>query len=307
VLADLLHDMLGINHPESHKAMVRIEDVNAWTTVSSMKTLTDYFYSKKIPFSIATIPYFTDALGIYNNRVPLNIPLSQASNLKRALNYALPRGGEIVMHGYTHQYGRLRNPYTAISGDDYEMWNIVANAPVAEDSTSWVLGRLEAGLDELGNNGYTAVAWEMPHYQGSATAYRAVPRLFPTTYQRVVYYTADKPNFSASVARDMAAGQFFPYPIQKDYYGQRILPENLGNFEYDLSAFDPTSNFVYTWQDILTNAQYAMTVRDGFGSFFFHPFLLEPEYKLTAMNDLKKLVDAMTKLGYVWVAPSALR
>lgn len=307
VLADLLHDMLGIDHPVSHKAMIRLEDVSAWTTASSMKTLTDYLYSQRIPFSIATIPYFTDALGLYNNGIPVNIPLSQAGELKQALNYALPRGAEVVMHGYTHQYGKQRNPYTAISGDDYEMWNIATNSPVAEDSPNWVLGRLQAGLGELRNNGYTPVAWEMPHYQGSATAYRTVPQLFSTTYQRVVYYTADKPNFTSSVGRDIAAGQFFPYVVQKDHYGERILPENLGNFEYDLSAFDPTSNVVYTWQDILTNAEYALTIRDGFGSFFFHPFLLEPIYKLPALEDLKKLVDGMTKLGYTWVAPSAVR
>jgi uncharacterized protein YdaL len=306
VLADLMHDMLGIDHAESHKAMIRLEDVNAWTTVSSMKTLTDYLYGKKIPFSIATIPHFTDALGLYNNGVPLTIPLSQATNLKRELNYALPRGGEVVMHGYTHQYGSLRNPYTGVSGDDYEMWNIVANSPVAEDSPAWALGRLQAGLGELQDNGYTPVAWEMPHYQGSASAYRVTPQLFPTTYQRVVYYTADKPNFTAAVAHDVALGQFFPYVIGTDYYGQRVVPENLGNFEYMLPN-DPTAKVVYTWQDILTNAQYALTVRDGFGSFFFHPFLLEPEYNLPAMSDLNQLINGMTQLGYTWVTPSMVK
>ncbi|MDB5958127.1 DUF2334 domain-containing protein [Ramlibacter sp.] len=306
VLADLLHDMLGSPAAESHKAMIRLEDVNAWTSVASMKTLTDYLHVKAIPFSIATIPHFTDALGIYNNGVPLTIPLSQASNLKKELNYALARGGEVVMHGYTHQYAALRNPYDAVSGDDYEMWNIVANSPVAEDSQAWALGRLRAGLTELQSNGYTPVAWEMPHYQGSAAAYRATPQVFPTTYQRVVYYTSDTPNFTAAVGPDMAVGQFYPYIINQDYYGQRVLPENLGNFEYALPG-DPTANVVYTGKDILTNAQYALTVRDGFGSFFFHPFLLEPAYGLPALADLKALVTAMTKLGYTWVAPSGLR
>jgi uncharacterized protein YdaL len=286
--------------------MIRLEDVNAWTSVTSMNTLTNYLYGKKIPFSIATIPHFMDALGIYNNGVPLTIPLSQATNLKRELNYALPRGGEVVMHGYTHQYGNLRNPYDAVSGDDYEMWNIVANSPVAEDSPAWALGRLRAGLNELTSNGYTPLAWEMPHYQGSATDYRVTPQVFPTTYQRVVYYTSDVPNFTAAVGPDLAVGQFYPYIIAHDYYGQRVLPENLGNFEYALPG-DPTANTVYTWQDILTNAQYAMTVRDGFASFFFHPFLLEPEYQLPALADLKSLVDAVNKLGYTWVAPSGLR
>lgn len=307
VLADLLHDMLGIQHPESHKAMVRLEDVGALVTVSSMKTLTDYLYSKQIPFSIAVIPRYVDALGTYNGGVAQQVPLSQAANLKRSLDYAIPRGAEIVMHGYTHQYGTLRNPHTAVSGDDYEFWNIVRNSPVDEDSTAWVLGRLNAGLTELHANGYNPIAWETPHYHASALSSRAAPTVFGTTYQRVVYFTADQPNFNLATGKDFAVGQIFPYVVHKDYYGQRILPENLGNIEYDISSIDPTSNFNYTWQDIHINAQYALTVRDGFASFFFHPFWLEPTLGVPGFSDFKKLVDAISQLGFTWVAPSTVQ
>lgn len=307
VLADLLHDMLGVNHAESHQALVRLEDVGALVSVSAMRTLTDYLYTRKIPFSIAMIPRYVDALGVYNGGVPQTVPLSQASNLKRAVNYALTRGGEVVMHGYTHQYSNLRNPHTGVSGDDYEFWNIVDNAPVAEDSTAWALGRLNAGLSELASNGYKPVAWEMPHYHGSALASKAAPQLFPTAYQRVVYFTADKPNFSPAPNKDFGVGQVFPYVIKKDYYGQRILPESLGNIEYDISAIDPTSNFNYTWQDIVTNAEYVKTVRDGFASFFFHPFWLEPELGTPGYQDFQKAITGITNLGYTWIAPSKVQ
>jgi uncharacterized protein YdaL len=307
VLTDLLHDMLGSNHAENHKAMVRLEDVGAMVTVESMKTLTDYLYGKKIPFSVAAIPYYVDALGVYNGGVPLSVPMSQASNLKRSLDYAVARGAEIVMHGYTHQYAKMRNPHTGVSGDDYEFWNIVANSPVAEDSTSWVLGRLNAGLSELRNNGYQPVAWEAPHYHASALSSRAAPLAFNSTYQRVVYFTADKPNFFAATGKDFSVGQIFPYVIKKDYYGQRILPENLGNIEYDISSVDPTSNFNYTWQDLYTNAQYALTVRDGFASFFFHPFWLEPSLNVPGFQDFKSLVEGVSQLGFTWVAPSKVQ
>lgn len=307
VITDLLHDMLGINHAESHKALVRLEDVGAMVSVSAMKTLTDYLRGKKIPFSIATIPHYVDALGAYNGGVPMTVPLSEAANLKRALNYAIPRGAEIVMHGYTHQYGKMKNPHTGVSGDDYEFWNIVTNSPVAEDSTEWALGRLNAGLNELISNGYQPIAWEAPHYHSSGLAAKAAPQLFRKTYQRVVYHTADKPNLNASVGKDFSVGQFYPYVIQKDYYGQQILPENLGNIEYDISTIDPTSNFNYTWQDLYLNAQYALTVRDGFASFFFHPFWLEPSLGTPGFADFKKLVEGITKLGFTWVAPGKVQ
>ncbi|NML45225.1 DUF2334 domain-containing protein [Ramlibacter sp. G-1-2-2] len=308
VFADLLHDMLGIQHAESHRAMVRLEDVGALVSVDSMKKLSDYLAGRHVPFSVATIPHYVDALGAYNGGTPQTIPLSQATNLKKSLDYALRKGGEIVMHGYTHQYGTMRNPNTGVSGDDYEFWNIVDNVPVPEDSTSWALGRLNSGLAELRANGYNNVqAWEMPHYQGSALSNKAVPQLFTTTYQRVVYYTADKPDFYAAVAKDFAVGQIFPYIVSKDYYGQRILPESLGNIEYDIHTIDPTSNYNYTADDILANAKYALAVRDGFASYFFHPFWLEPDLGVPGFEDFKKTVEGITQLGFTWVAPSALR
>ena len=307
VLTDLLHDMLGVNHAQSHQALVRLEDVGAMVSVSAMKTLTNYLYGKKIPFSIATIPRYVDALGVYNGNIPQTVPLSQATNLKTSLNYALARGGEVVMHGYTHQYSNMRNKYTGVSGDDYEFWNIVANSPVAEDSTAWALGRLNAGKTELTSNGYTPVAWETPHYHASALASKAMPQVFPTTYQRVVYFTADQPNFNAAINKDFGVGQIFPYVIKKDHYGQRIIPENLGNIEYDISAIDPTSNFNYTWQDIVTNAEYGKTVRDGFASFFFHPFWLEPAVGVPGYADFQSTITGITNLGYTWVAPSKVQ
>ena len=304
VFSDLLHDILGINHPESHKALVRLEDVGALVSVQAMKTLTDYLYGKKVPFSVATIPYYVDSLGAYNGGVAQYVPLAQATNLKKALNYAKARGGEIVMHGYTHQYGKMKNPHTGVSGDDYEFWNIVTNQPVAEDSTSWVLGRLNAGLKDLIDNGYSPVAWEAPHYHGSALSSKAASTVFQTTYQRVVYFTADKPNYNAAVSKDFGVGQIFPYVIKKDYYGQRVIPESLGNIEYDIRAIDPTSNYNYTWQTIVGNAEYALTVRDGYASFFFHPFWLEPEVGVPGFADFQKLIDGITQLGYTWIAPS---
>lgn len=309
VLTDLLHDMLAVNHAESHQALVRLEDVGAMVSVSAMKRLTDYLYTRKIPFSIAMIPRYVDALGIYNGGVPQTVPLSQASNLKKAINYALPRGAEVVMHGYTHQYSNMRDPHTGVSGDDYEFWNIVANSPVAEDSTAWAQDRVTKGKAELSSNGYTPIAWETPHYHASGLASKvfAQPANFSTTYQRVVYFTADKPSFGAAPNKDFGVGQVYPYVIKSDIYGQRIIPENLGNIEYDIRAIDPTSNFNYTWQDIVTNAEYAKTVRDGFASFFFHPFWLEPEINVPGFKDFQSAMTGITNLGYTWVAPSKVQ
>ncbi len=307
VICDLLHDILGVNTPESRKALVRLEDVSAITSQSNMKALTDYLKGKNIPFSIAVIPFYRDPLGAYNGGVSQEIRLGQATALRNSLNYALQRGGKIVMHGYTHQYGNVKNIHTGVSGDDFEFWNAVNNTPVAEDSTAWAGQRLDRGKLELRAYGYTPFAWEAPHYQSSPKSIKAVPSRFNTTYQRVVYYTSDTPNLTATNdTRDFAVGQFFPYVINKDYYGQRVLPENLGNIEYNICEQDPSSCFDYTWQDLYTNAQHALLVRDGFASFFFHPFWLEPELGLPGLNDLKSLVDGINGLGFTWTDASTL-
>jgi uncharacterized protein YdaL len=281
--------------------------VGALVSVDAMKKLSDYLASKTVPFSVAVIPRYVDALGAYNGGVRQEIPLSQATNLTKSLNYARTKGAEMVMHGFTHQYGNMKNPHTGVSGDDYEFWNIVANSPVQEDSVSWAYGRMNNGLTDMKALGLNPIAWEPPHYHASASAARASLQLFNTTYMRSVYFTADKPNFFASVAKDFGVGQFYPYAIGKDYYGQRVLPENLGNIEYDIRTIDPTSNYNYTADDLITNAKYAKTVRDGFASFFFHPFWLEPNLGTPGFEDFKKTVEGISALGFTWVAPSSVR
>lgn len=307
VFCDVLHDMLGSQMVAPPRGLVRLEDVSAITSYDSMRRISNRLLNRRVPFSIALIPLYRDPLGVYNGGVPEEVPLSQATDLKRGLNYALARGGRIVMHGYTHQLNAQANPYHGVSGEDFEFWDIVNMVAPDGGNPQWTRDRLVAGLSDLEVNGYPPFAWEAPHYHASATAYRVFPEYFNTTYQRAVYYTSDTPDLNPNnPTRDIWAGQFFPYTIDQDYYGQRIIPENLGNIEYDISAIDPTSNVVYTWQDLLTNADYALVVRDGFGSFFFHPFWLEPSLGTPGLTDLTRLIDGMTALGYTWVDAGSL-
>ncbi|KVR02417.1 DUF2334 domain-containing protein [Burkholderia ubonensis] len=302
VICDVLHDILKTNAPVNHRALVRLEDLDAYTTTSSMKTLTNYLYSKRIPFTMATIPLYTDPNGYYNGGVAETIHLAQAAGLKSALNYALTRGGSIVMHGYTHQYDSTPNLLNAVTGSDYEFWYAVQNRPVDEDSIQWAAGRMTDGLAEFTSNGYRIVGWAAPQYQVSPLAASATAARFPTTFQRAVYYTATNPQLGTGAPnQDFSAGQFFPYIINADYYGQRIIPENLGSIQYNICNVDPFSCITYTWQQLVTNAQYGLVVRDGFASFFFHPYWLEPELGLPAYQDFQSLVTGITNLGYTWV------
>ena len=272
-----------------------------------MTQLSDYLFARSTPFSVAVIPWYRDPLGKYNGGVPQQITMQRAPGLRNALTYAIARGGKLVLHGYSHQYNSMLNPHTAVSGDDYEFWDIVNNRVVAEDSVAYASKRITDGRTMMTQNGFTPFAWEPPHYQSSPRAYQAAAQVFPKTWQRAVYYTSDVPNLAVNAPnRDFAVGQFFPYIIQKDYYNQRIIPENLGNIEYDIREIDPTSNFNYTWEDLKLNAENAKVIRDGFASFFFHPFWLEPAINRPGLADFKKVMEAIDALGFQFVDASTL-
>ena len=129
VVADLLHDMLGIDHEENHRAMVRLEDVDAKVNPEAFKKLVDYLHSKSVPFAMAVIAHYKDPFGSQSNGVPADIPMAEATNLRLALDYALARGGEILQHGTTHQYENMINDFSGASGIDFEFWDMVDDKP----------------------------------------------------------------------------------------------------------------------------------------------------------------------------------
>jgi uncharacterized protein YdaL len=332
VFADLLHEILGESPSarlaresgQSPAALVRLEDVHALTRTEHLRTLTDLFsqsvhpvdqQSRPIPFSIAVIPRYRDPFGRYNGGRPQDIRLRQVPALRDEIAYALGLGGALVMHGYTHQYFFKLNPHSAVSGDDFEFWDIVGQRPLSVDNPLDWRRRIDLALRELREAGLQAFAFETPHYQASPNAYRAIAQRMPIAYERAVYYTSDWPRLRLDVPdKDFAVGQFFPYVIERDGYGRKVLPENLGNIEYDIRDIDPTSNFNYTWQDLLTNAHVLRAVvRNGVASFFFHPFWLEtftrPDgsaYPHEGLADLRRVLEGLQQLGYEFVDPRGL-
>lgn len=325
-IADLLRDMLGVTAAVASppRALVRLEDVSAMTESAHLGTLARVMQgwqspstgvAQPIPFSVALISRYRDPLGIYNGGTAVDIRLRQATALRAALNDALARGGRLVMHGWTHQYSTMRNPWSAVSGDDFEFWDTVGNQPLPRDQLRDWRSYFDSAIKELTGSGYTAFAFETPHYQASPRAYRVSAERFAIAYERAVYYTAETPRLNITTPdRDFAVGQFFPYPLARDFYGRKVLPENLGNIEYDISAIDPSSYIQYGWEDLATNAAVLRSVvRDGVASFFFHPFWLgrfvRPDgsaYSIDGLGDFNRLLGAIDALGYRFVDPSAL-
>ena len=317
--SDVLHDMLGESPDKGQRALVRFEDVGALVNPDHMRAITDLLWpatGRRIPYAMAVIPHHLDPKGTFNRGVPLDLPLAQATRLRQAVDYALTRGGSVVMHGVTHQFGNRANLYDAVSGADFEFWDARLVAPLPGDDVAFWRTRLESGRSEMLAAGYAPFAFETPHYQGSPAAYRAIAEVFGTVYERSVYYTAEQPALQAVGAqRDFAVSQFFPYVIARDYYGRRVIPENLGNIQYDARAMDTGSVSTYTWEDLKLNAEIVKAVvRNGFASFFFHPLLLGTVTQSDGtvsqgdgLGDLGRIVNTITDLGFTWTDPQSLK
>jgi uncharacterized protein YdaL len=237
VICDLLHDILGIDHPTEMRALVRIEDVSVDDDPDDLVKVADLLANQHIPFQMAIIPIFRDPAH------SLEIRLGDRRSTVAAIHSMIARGGTPVMHGITHQVHGL-------SGDEYEFWDELGDRPVSGDSANFVLRRLRLGLSELFANGIYPVAFEVPHYGASETDYRTLGQVFSLFYDRPM------------VVPDDTTAQIVPYPVV-DRYGRHIVPEDLGYLPEENP--DP--------ERLLQYARSLRVVRDGIASFYFHPFL----------------------------------
>ncbi len=298
---DLLFDTLAPSTPVRHRAIVRLEDIDPTFDPVQLRAVADYLFAEQVPFGFQIIPVYTDPVGYYNNGVPETIPLSKAPDVISALKYMQSSGGVMMLHGYTHQYSNLPNPYSSVTGDDCEFFRITKNAdgslnylgPVSEDSNSnWAKNRFTSASNELSKAGLTTKQVPLPQfltfpsYAASASDYRAAQSVFGQYYgtnfvraERALYFSGLLTGGTIDPTR--FTGQFMPYTV-RDVYGTKVLADTLG-------GIDP----IRTPQAILDDAQRTLVVRDGVASFFWHPY-----------DDIQLLKDTITGLkglGYTFV------
>lgn len=255
VFSDLLHDILREYHQEKHTALVRIEDVNPTTEPNSLRAIANFLASKHIPFAVGLTPFYLDP--------STNTAISLSDNLEmvKALHHVISKGATIVLHGVTHQY----RGQTTI---DYEFWDGLNDGPIFHDSEDYVRERIIRALEECYKNEIYPLAWETPHYAASRLDYSVIDQFFSTSYER--RQTLDI----------LGTDQLLPFFIPSRENRVQLIPENLGYIPIDAPSPDPMVNF----------AQKNLVLRDGFASFFFHPFV--------SLDVLKELVERITALGY---------
>jgi uncharacterized protein YdaL len=313
--ADLLFNELNPTATPSHEALIRIEDLSPESSPSNLTAYASYLKSQGVPFSMAVIPDYLDPSGNYNNGVPVAETLAQSPSMVSALKTAVSDGGTIIEHGYTHQYSNVPNPFTGVTGDDFEFYrvqcsttatapynyvapcadtdSVIEEGPVAGDSQPWAANRVTTGRALFKAAGLTTpTIWETPHYAASAADYAGIDQTYSTRYEEELFFggqlTGQPVNYSH------VFGQFFPYEVH-DLYGSTIVPENLGDYE-------PTAEFgnpPRTAQDIINEAQQNLAVTQGVASFFIHS-----DYD--PISVLQQAITGLKALGYTFVSPATL-
>lgn len=298
--ADMVIEFLNPSASERHRALVRIEDVGPNTQPDDLRAIADLLSERDIPFSVAVYTRYVDPHGENNGGTPQAFDLAERPKVVEALHYMEDRGGTLLMHGHTHQYSDQPNPYNGVSSDDFEFYlthvneedYVIFDGPVPEDSVEWALGRVDAAQEALHEAGLdTPAIFEFPHYAGSVDDYDAIGQRFSRRYERGLYF----PGFlsGGEIDYSKASGQFFPYPVV-DVYGAFIVPENIGN----VIPTGFNNNPARSPEDLIATAETNLVIRDGYASFFYHPYL--------GTEMLEETIDGIEDLGYTFVAPDTV-
>jgi uncharacterized protein YdaL len=262
--ADMLHDILGQEHEQSHTALIRIEDVTPLENPASLRDIADILSSRGVPFLVGVVPFYV------NPGEGIRVSLSDKPDLVDALRYMTQNGGTIVMHGSTHQYH-------GTSTADYEFWDENTGRPIKDETAENDARKIEMGIQELLKNGLMPLVWETPHYGASFKFYETVSRYFSAAMEQRLSM------------EDLDAGQTMPYMINRDLFGQRLIPENLGYVPLDP---DPKVGQEAV-RRIAAGARANLFVRDGFAANFFHAFV---DHAL-----LSAIVDSVQHMGYSYM------
>ncbi|MDX1382019.1 MAG: DUF2334 domain-containing protein [Thermoanaerobaculia bacterium] len=258
VFADLLHEILGRDHARGHQAIVRIADVHPMSDPRQLRDLANVFQVEDVPFLISVVPYYVDPREDVQRR------LSDRPGLVEALRYLQVRQGSVVLHGATHRL-------TGRTLDDLEFWNLEDDRPLAGDSVDLVHHKLSWAVAELLDEGLPPVAWETPGHAASAHHYEAIGRIFTTAIESRL--GADRRSAAFSV----------PYVVERDAFGQRLLPDTLGYVPAESGSVEP----------LLEAASDLRVIRDGVASVQFHP--------VVPATALEELIRGLRRLGYTFL------
>jgi len=233
VFCDILNEVYGISR--ERVALVRLEDIHAFTDPKKLLSITGFLLSEEVPFTLALIP-------IYVSKDGTKTLLSYNSDFRVKVKNALLDGGEFVLHGATHQY----DGETAV---DFEFWDEKSGTPI--DGAEYAEQRVADGLIEIEFSELRPhlVGWETPHYAASEEAYAVFEEYFKLLYE--------DPHWGFDL-------NLLPYPVETE--DPLYVPTNLSYVRSDFQHED--INRILELARLLSGLPHGAVA-----SFFYHPFL----------------------------------
>ena len=267
ILGDALHDILEVKHKDDKNVSLRLEDVNPSYSDRDIKNLEEcieYLHSENIPFFVVVYPVFIDRKS---NKI---ITLAQNPKLISVLKKAEKMGGNIVMHGVTHQH-----QYMEVSGEGSEFWDMIEDKPLYNE-VEFFNERISYGLKIFKEAGLNPLFFEAPHYNLSLNLQFELSKYFSTLLGSVLISD-----------RTYRISQSFPFLIYKSYSGLMVIPEQLGYI-----SVDDISGSISSIKEKALKLK--NIVRDPMACFFYHPFV-------NGVVPLKELISFFINEGFSFV------
>jgi Uncharacterized protein conserved in bacteria (DUF2334) len=161
---------------KNKKAFIRFEDFTAGdlyitkSALEKVRAVADYMDEEDASFSVAWIPkYVNNTNHIYNDVSQDESMIN--SNFVFTLDYLLNRGGNIGLHGYTHQYGDSNS----VSGSEF--------GDKGYNKESEIRSRVESALEIANKLNIPISYWETPHYRTNVEQQKIFEEYFKIIYE----------------------------------------------------------------------------------------------------------------------------
>jgi hypothetical protein len=294
-VADLMAGLFGPVR-QRHRALLRLEDVGPATDPGQLRQVADLLAADGIPYSVAVYPVY---LGPVSQRPRERIRLQDRPQVVDAIKYMLSKGGTLVLHGYTHQLGDMRNPNNGESGEDYEFLRVRYNAqhaivydgPAGRNPAAWTRHRIEKALAGIRAASLPRPElWQFPEYGASPAEYRVAASMFQARFERGNYAAGPPGHKNLRTLTEQSP----PYLV-RDAYGGPVLPETLG---YVIGPQVPATGPGSIQAILAAAAVQKAAVRDNVAGVYYHPFL--------GAGPLRRLISGLGHEGYRFVSPCAV-
>lgn len=204
-------------------AFVRLEDITSnqrYKTpeaLEKLRVISDYLYSKNIPFHVAWVPRYLDPKNNIDDDASRDFNIHNA-NFVYTLDYFIDRGGIIGLHGYTHQAN------DAVSIDGIEFDGMTNNTePVIRD-------RVEKAIQCAKVLDIPIGFFESPHYAATDEEMQIIEQYFNYMYDPPKF--ASRNNIAKRQSKDRTV-TYIPTPL--DYvdgikHADKVI-ENINNLD----------------------------------------------------------------------------